>query len=56
MPRRFYLNRGARVGETFGCFADREEALAALRACGRDFGTHTIFRTAAGYVVSVRGY
>lgn len=54
--RRFYMNRNARIGDTFGLFADREEALVALRACLRDFNTHTIVRTAVGFLVTCRGY
>lgn len=56
MPRRYYLDRTARAGDTFGVFADHEEAVTALRACHRDLNTHTIRRTACGYIVTVRGY
>jgi hypothetical protein len=54
--RRFYVNRNARVGDTFGLFADREAALVALRASLRDLNTHTIVRTSIGYLVTCRGY
>jgi hypothetical protein len=55
-PRRFYVNRDARVGETFGVFADFQEALVTLRFCKRDEKTHTIKRTSIGFVVTCKGY
>ena len=55
--RNYYVNPVARVGDTFGCFADFNAALAALRRFGRDFATHTVRLVAdLGYVVTVRGY
>lgn len=54
--RVYFVNRDARLGETFGCFADREAAERALRACGRNLSTHTIRKTGIGYIVTVRGY
>jgi len=56
MPRAYYVNRNARVGETFGLFADFESALGSLRHFARNLSTHTIRRTDAGFLVSVRGY
>lgn len=51
-----YLNRNARVSETFGLFPNRDDAVNTLRAFKRDLNTHTIVRTQAGFLVTCRGY
>jgi hypothetical protein len=56
MPRKYYVNRNAKVGETFGVFADPQEATVTMRHYHRDEKTHTIVRTAVGYVVTCKGY
>ena len=54
--RTFFINRNARVGDTFGLFADRTQAMIALRNTLRNLHTHTICKTAVGYLVTCRGY
>jgi hypothetical protein len=56
MPRVHYYNPLARVGDVFGIFADRDKAIEMCRRAMRDLNTHTIYRTAAGFVVTCRGY
>lgn len=50
------INRRTSFGETFGVFDTFDAAILALRNAGRNLNTHTIRRTAVGYIVNHRGY
>ena len=50
------VTRHTSFGDVFGVFATYDAAILTMQRMGRSVNTHTIRKTAIGYIVTHRGY